>query len=361
MDKFTLFYFYLKSFRGLQNSSFFRVLFALSHSLRPRGHPCHQPHMAQLLSSSSEVIAKVPENAFALILTFAAYSLAEVLEMRLVSKDFKMIISAVLMPYLKAISSMLKSNKISLHDPLFHGFTTRIPAFLPFKIEMIDSARDAHILDHFKRGKASQMDRVYGYMLENRAFFRKLFRNPEELENDPDFRRISLFRDHFIKYVTGALHSDKKFIYFLNLMRANVDFTREEKTFAGISHYFKKYGQTDIIWRLHRKYQVLPKLVALQRNLLTSPLITDRISQAKFFFLFTCCIDFFILFTLSVAFCDYALPFKSIPVIQVLIECILTAFGTLLTLVMSPTWRICSQIDSYIHGDEDLRENFKTL
>lgn len=115
----------------------------------------------------------MPADIWRIVIACAAYSFQDIINIGLISKDFRAVLPLVIdnvSERFSEVKALVLQQRINLRDPLYIGFTY----LLPFSEKLDPNSFASLRIENYNRILASQstppvqLDRLFGYMLENR-------------------------------------------------------------------------------------------------------------------------------------------------------------------------------------------------
>lgn len=159
----------------------------------------------------------LPDDVLRFIYEIAHLNIDELLALRSVCKRFKDAIDKYLGGRQGEIKRVIQRHSLNLQDPLYSDFIQQIEGVAPFNEEIFKNIRQEHIDRHLmlKNLTPEKLDRTFGYMLQNREFFKQIF--PNSMRNDlnpEELIKIHKYRKHFVEFVKENFSTDEKYIQF---------------------------------------------------------------------------------------------------------------------------------------------------
>lgn len=290
---------------------------------------------------------RLPSDLIPVIMAYAAYSFQDIINMRVVSQDFNRLLSFAIENFTERftqVKALLQQERINLRDPLYYGFTPKLPYSQELDREKLAILRFEHYNNILtsKQTAHGQVDRFFGYLFENPELFDRLF----ELKNS------------LVNYIIGRVTCDEYFYKFLELPPGlNI---QTEKSFVGISHYHQKYSSREN-GKSHRE-QLELRFESYQRNLPFTAKLNIRIHKAMFMINLSRKVDF-LLFEMAQFLILYASGFPAMNnfLINLLTAILATTLSLFLQARVSLIWPVFHKLDLILQNDPIAAENFKKL
>lgn len=307
----------------------------------------------------------LPDDVLRLILTFAAFSLGELVRMLRVCKDFNVVGKMLLSKQLQPFQRQLMEHGIDLADPLFTNFAAqRLPFWESLDAETCLSAKAEYFSELIgsKSVSAERLDRLFGHMIEYREVFSKVTVSPDSiLFFDRECEALLPLSDSLIKFAIDNITTDKYVYKFLYLCL-------DRRTFFngityGIDYYYsRRVKLLERIDPFHSSSQLINRLCLLPFDFEFSQELTERLKMLFVLLNISLLIDYVLFFVAIIRYyyaihelqgqfaVDYMMPFT-------------TAMSLALYIVyyITPTWPLFYRLDLAINGDAEARARFNSI
>ena len=244
-----------------------------------------------------ELFPTLPDDIMRFIYEMANLNMDELLALRSVCKRFKEVIDRYLGDRVKVIKNLIQERNFNLKDPIYADFTQQIEALTPFNESVFQELKAGHLERHLtlKDLTPEKLDRTFGYMLQNRSFFRQIFPAYMRHDLDPEVQdKILKYRKYFIEYLMENYSTDNKYLQFHDL--ALIDQPLEEETAPiGLSQLQEKYGKKEKLTLANYAFHSEPlgkaKIFVVESGLSMIISVEDRQSHTILFEFFAMVLD----------------------------------------------------------------------
>lgn len=256
--------------------------------------------------SIPDLFPALPNDILRFIYDIAHLNIEELLKLRLVCKNFKEIIDEYLDGRRGEIRQLIQAHHLNLQDPIYSDFTQKIDALTPLDTPLFKRLQFRHVERHLmlKDLTPEKLDRTFGYMVQHRHFFQRIFPIVTVMDVTPHPTleyKVLLYRKWFIDYVKENFSTDDKYMQFYDLAFSDQSF-ENETTPLSLSQYQERYGRVEQYGPLNclaNAYKTARFLAFLTYSGLNiDPDLVDRRTQAFLVLGYSFFLDQHILYTI---------------------------------------------------------------
>lgn len=293
----------------------------------------------------------LPDDVLRYIGEFAAFSVTDLLVLREVTQYHKEYIDKHAGKHLRKLQTYFGASKVDLRDPIYADIRDFIPATGALSLKDFKKLKNEHLERHLtlKNLSPEKLDRILGFMLENRSYYRiVLSQNPTPNNLSEENRRQFLIRrKHFREFIMSSMLIDTRFIKFLEIIHQNSRLIWDVP-FPGLTYFYRRFGKHDPnIFSNSMKSifgSIQQALILYQWGVFNDIEIYDRAAQVDLFVSYSFFLDANIIAKIIKSL--ISLLFPSYGFVGIIF---ITIFTMLTCAFRSPTFEFMLRLDNFIY------------